>query len=218
MAYTPLCAPQEPMLASWARTTSRSALQEMLSVASRPGIISFALGLPAPGLFPAEECARAAALALSDSGCSLQYGPPLRQLKAHVVSLMQLRGVVCKEEQVFLTAGAQQGMNLLARLLLEAGGCVLAEDIIYTGFQQIIDQFQPNILAVPSDPETGMDVDAVEALLMSGLRPAFIYSITDGHNPLAVSMKSEEAHSPRSSRAQVSSAYYRRRPLRLSLL
>ena len=48
--------------------------------------------------------------------------------------------------------------------------------------------FQPAILTVPTDMDTGMDVDAVQALLAGGAHPAFIYAVTDGHNPLAVSM------------------------------
>jgi 2-aminoadipate transaminase len=101
---------------------------------------------------------------------------------------MKRRGVICKKEQVFLTAGAQQGMSLLAHLLLNPGSQVIIEEVIYTGLQQAIQPFQPDILTVPTDPETGMDVDAVDRLLSDGARPSFIYAIPDGHNPLAVNM------------------------------
>jgi 2-aminoadipate transaminase len=99
---------------------------------------------------------------------------------------MRRRGVDCREEQIFLTAGAQQGMSLLSRLLLEPGGSVITEELIYTGFQQVLDPFQPRVLTVSTDAETGMDVDAVEQHLRGGARPSFIYAITDGHNPLSV--------------------------------
>jgi 2-aminoadipate transaminase len=172
-------------LAGWAQGLQRSALQEMLFAASRPDIISFALGLPAAELFPAAALAEAAARVLPANSGALQYSPPLLSLKRHVRELMRRRGVNCLEEQIFLTAGAQQGMSLLSRLLLEPGGRVVTEELIYTGFQQILEPLRPQILTVSTDPETGMDVGAVEQHLSSGARPAFIYAITDGHNPLS---------------------------------
>ncbi|HYR10052.1 MAG TPA: PLP-dependent aminotransferase family protein [Longimicrobium sp.] len=179
-------------LAAWARASGTSALQTMLSVGTRPGTISFALGLPAPELFPAAEYGRAAAAVLDGDPRALQYSPPCAPLQAHVAALMAQRGVHCAPEEVFLTAGAQQGIALLARLLLEPGGEVLAEQLCYTGFQQAVEPFSPRFLTVPTDGETGMDVDAVEALLAGGARPAFIYTVPDGHNPLALSMPAEK--------------------------
>jgi len=162
----------------------------MLVATARPGIISFALGMPAVELFPTEALAEAAERVLSVNAGALQYSPPLQSLKQHVRELMKQRGVNCREEQIFLTAGAQQGMSLLSRLLLEPGGSVITEELIYSGFQQVLDPFQPHVLTVSTDAETGMDVDAVEEYLNNGARPSFIYSITDGHNPLSVRLRS----------------------------
>lgn len=177
-----------PTLAEWTRNISPSALQEMLTEASRPGLISFALGLPAPEFFPAAAFAQIAGQVLSTDARALQYSPHLQPLKRQVCELMKQRGVKCFEEQIFLTAGAQQGMSLLARLLLNNGGTVITEKFIYLGFQQVLEPFRPEILTVETSPETGMDVEAVESLLRMGHRPAFIYSITDGHNPLSVNL------------------------------
>jgi 2-aminoadipate transaminase len=177
-------------LASWMCTIKQSALQDMLNIAERPDILSFALGLPAAELFPTDAFAMAARHVLDTDPRALQYQPAYRPLQAHIVTLMEQRGLVCRPEQVFLTAGAQQGMSLLAHLLLNPGSQVLTEQLIYTGFQQAIAPFQPDVLTVPTDLETGIDVDAVAALLAHGARPAFIYTITDGHNPLGVSMHS----------------------------
>ena len=179
-------------LAEWARRSGTSALQTMLSVGTRPGTISFALGLPAPEFFPSEEYGRAAAAVLAEDPRALQYSPPSAPLQAHVAALMAQRGVACAPEQVFLTTGAQQGISLLARLLLEPGGEIITDTLCYTGFQQAVEPFAPRFLTVPTDLETGMDVDAVEALLAGGARPAFIYTVPDGHNPLAVSMSAEK--------------------------
>lgn|GEM_PF-31305 len=177
-----------PALAAWAKNISRSALQEMLSALARPGIISFALGLPAPELFPTAAFAQLAERVLATEARALQYSPHLQPLRRCVVELMKQRGVSCREEQVFLTAGAQQGMSLLARLLLDNGGRVITENFIYLGFQQVLEPFRPEILTVETSPETGMDVDAVERLLRLPHRPAFIYAITDGHNPVSVNL------------------------------
>jgi 2-aminoadipate transaminase len=181
-----LQAQEQAQLAAWAQGLEQSALQKMLVATSRPGIISFALGMPAVELFPTAAIAAATERVLSTNASALQYSPPLQSLKQHVRELMKRRGVNCREEQIFLTAGAQQGMSLLSRLLLEPGGSVITEEFIYSGFQQVLQPFQPQVLTVSTDPETGMDVDAVEQHLSSGVRVSFIYSITDGHNPLSV--------------------------------
>lgn len=181
-----LQAEQQTELAGWARGLKRSAMQEMLVATSRPGILSFALGLPAVELFPTTALAEAAERVLSANPLALQYHPPLQSLKQHVRELMKQRGVNCREEQIFLTAGAQQGMSLLSHLLLEPGRSVVTEELIYPGFQQVLDPFQPKVLTVSTDTQTGMDVDAVERYLRDGERPRFIYTITDGHNPLSV--------------------------------
>ena len=177
---------QQAELAEWAQGLEQSALQQMLVATARPGIISFALGMPAVELFPTAALASAAEHVLSVNAGALQYSPPLQSLKQHVRELMKRRGVNCREEQIFLTAGAQQGMSLLSHLLLEPGGSVITEELIYSGFQQVLEPFQPHIQTVSTDAQTGMDVDAVEQYLRGGARPSFIYSITDGHNPLSV--------------------------------
>jgi 2-aminoadipate transaminase len=182
----------EIALAGWTRLIKRSALQDMLVASARPGILSFALGLPAAELFPAADYCEAVARVLETDSRALQYGPPFRPLKQHIVSLMALRGVECREEQVFLTAGAQQGVNLLARLLLEPGSKVVVEEMAYTGCQQVLQASQADILTVPTDFRTGIDVEAVERLLEGGERPALLYVVPDGHNPLAVSMNREK--------------------------
>lgn len=182
----------ELRLADWTHTMSRSVLRQMLAVVSQPGILSFAGGLPAPELFPTAEYARALAHVLATDPCSLQYGPPYQPLKRQIVQLMARRGVVCTEEQIFLTTGAQQGLNVLTRLLLNPGGQVILEELIYTGLQQVIAPLQPRLLTVPTDMTTGIDVDAVEARLLEGTSPAYIYVIPDAHNPLGVSISPEK--------------------------
>lgn len=188
MSLTIAPPPEEIILSSWAKNVERSALQEMMPLTTQPDIISFALGLPAAELFPRDDYADAVARVLAADDRALQYGPPCQPLKKHVQELMRKRGVTCRMSQIFLTTGAQQGLSLLARVLLNPGGQVLFEEMSYPGFQQVILPFKPQILTVPTDLDTGMDVNAVSSLLESGARPAFIYTVTDGHNPLGVGM------------------------------
>lgn len=185
-------ATENVLLAEWARGIRRSAIQEMLAIGSRPGILSFALGLPAPELFPAQECAQAAERVLIDQPDALQYSPFFQPLKKNIVRLMSERGVACTEDQVFLTAGAQQGVSLLTRLLLDRSSQVLLEEMAYPGFQQALLPFEPDLLTVSTDLETGMNVDEVERLLKGGARPRLIYAITDGHNPFGISMSRDK--------------------------
>jgi DNA-binding transcriptional MocR family regulator len=170
----------------------QSTLREVLGMASRPGVLSFAVGLPGTALFPVEGLARAAAQLLADDRLSLQYGIPYGPLKAQIVELMRMRGVTCRPEQVFLTSGSQQAMDILARLLLVPGGRVMLERTVYDGMQMAIKRLEPEILSVPTDLDTGIDADAVEAHLEAGPAPAFLYLITDGHNPLGVSLPEEK--------------------------
>lgn len=168
-----------------------SSLREIMDLASRPGVLSFAIGLPAAELFPCEAFAQETTRVLTADASCLQYGLPYRPLKTQIVELMAMRGVRCTEDQVFLTSGAQQGIDLLNRLLVEPGEPVLIEWAVYDGIQLAARQRNPEILTVGTDPATGVEVDEVEALLARGVRPAYLYVIPEGHNPQGVSMSVE---------------------------
>jgi 2-aminoadipate transaminase len=181
-------AADEITFAAWTGQIRQSALREIHALLGRPGLLSFALGMPAAELFPVESFGRAARQVLRADGEALQYGLPLRRLKTHVVELMARRGVECGEDEVFITGGAQQAMSLLAQLLVSPGGSVVTEELTYDGMLNALRPLQPRVLSVPSHPETGLDVDALEALLAAGERPAFVYTMPEGHNPLGTSM------------------------------
>jgi 2-aminoadipate transaminase len=181
----------EVRLADWTAGIKRSVLREMLAVVSRPGILSFAGGLPAPELFPVAEYGAAVQHVLATDPRALQYGPPFEPLREHIVELMAMRGVVCRPEQVFITTGAQQALNVIGQLLLNAGDAVILEEFVYSGIHQAVAAQRPNILTVPTDLRDGLDVEAVAGYLRRGLRPAFLYAITEAHNPLGVSISAE---------------------------
>ena len=178
----------EIALAAWAQDIRRSVLRQMIATVSRPGILSFAGGLPAPELFPAREYAAAVQRVLTDDPRALQYGPPFPPLKKHIVHLMARRGVHCVEEQIFLTTGAQQALNVVAHLLLNPGSQVALERLIYSGIRQAIAPFHPDVVTVPTDLDEGLALDVLEGHLQSGKRPAFLYAIPEAHNPLGVSL------------------------------
>ncbi|MBM7584499.1 2-aminoadipate transaminase [Bacillus pakistanensis] len=179
-------------LATWTQLTKRSALQDMLELTSGSEYISFGLGLPNAEFFPTEQLARSANEVLLQQSNILQYAPPTELLKQQIQLLMGQRGVHCSTSQIFLTAGAQQGINLLARLLLDPGKTVLSEEVTYTGFLQVLEPFQPRILTVPTDPVMGIDVEQVEKILQTEERPACMYVIPSGHNPLSYTLSREK--------------------------
>lgn len=132
--------------------------------------------------------AEAAARVFASNRYTFQYALPSPKLKLAICRLMLDRGVECSPEQVFLTSGAQQGLSLLARLLLDPGAMVFEEALSYPGFQQSIDSYSPSVVTIPTRSTSGIDVDSLEQQLASGKRPALVYLMADGHNPLGVTM------------------------------
>ena len=95
MTPPPATAAVEIPQAAWTRDLKQSSLREIHALLSRPGLLSFALGMPAAELFPVRAYARAAQHVLRTEPDALQYGLPVRRLRAHVVELMARRGVEC---------------------------------------------------------------------------------------------------------------------------
>jgi 2-aminoadipate transaminase len=89
---------------------------------------------------------------------------------------------------VFITTGAQQAMSLLGQLLVTPGGTVVTEELCYDGMLGSLRPLQPRVLTVPVRPLTGIDLDALEALLESGERPALLYTMAEAHNPMCASL------------------------------
>jgi 2-aminoadipate transaminase len=184
-------APLLQPVAQWARDIRISPLQRALAAAADPTVLSLSLGLPDPAFFPMEAFRESAARVLGSNRNSLQYSLPCDALKVQICKHMADRGVNCFPDNVFLTSGAQQGLSLLARLLIDPGACVLEEEYSYTAFQQAIEPYTPNVIQIPSGTGEGIDVDALDSVLRRGGRPAFLYLMTDGHNPLGATVPLE---------------------------
>jgi 2-aminoadipate transaminase len=146
------------------------------------------MGLPDPQLFPVAAMADASRKLILNNRSALQYTLPCEPLKEKICAYMAGRGVDCSPDSVFLTHGAQQGVYLIAKLLLDLGSSIVEESISYPGFQHLIDAFLPVVLSVPTSPVDGIDICALERILKGGARPAFLYVMPTAHNPLGVTL------------------------------
>jgi 2-aminoadipate transaminase len=173
-----------------------SDIREILKVTARPDIISLAGGLPAPELFPVDEYRRAFEWVLEADGAqALQYGPsegylPLRRLLAERLSRFDMP---CGPDDLLVTNGSQQALDLMGKVFLNPGDTVLVETPTYLGALQAFNQYQATYAIVPMD-EDGMRVDEVERVLAQRSARApikFIYALPNFQNPTGRSMSLE---------------------------
>lgn len=163
-----------------------SAIRELFKYLSWPGMISFAGGYPAPGLFDAEGLARASAQAMADPVASLQYGategtPALRE---QLAALMARRGAAVLVEDLIVTTGSQQGLDLLIRVLLSPGDAVLVERPTYPAALQALRLAGCAIGSVTGDAD-GLDPTALAQQLEAAPAGHFrlLYCVPDFANP-----------------------------------
>ncbi len=168
-------------LAERAAAMNPSVIREILKVTERPGIISFAGGLPSAKTFPVTEFAAACAKVLRDDASgALQYAAsegfgPLREAVA------QMLPWAVDPAQVLITTGSQQGLDLLGKVLIDAGSRVLVETPTYLGALQAFAPMQPQVAGVASDDE-GVDVAALRAMQAKD-RARFLYVLPNFQNP-----------------------------------
>ncbi len=167
---------------------SSSIIRELLKITERPDVISFGGGLPAPEVFPRAEIAAACDRVLREHGSSaLQYGAtegflPLREL---LVRHMSRYGISVTPDNVLVTSGSQQGLDLVGRLFLNPGDRIVTESPTYLGALQAWSACQPEYLPVPMDDE-GLDVGRLEKELRAG--PKFLYALPNFQNPTGVTL------------------------------
>jgi 2-aminoadipate transaminase len=172
------------------RMTS-SVIRELLKLTEKPDVISFAGGLPAPEVFPREEVAAATEKVLREQGqTALQYAAtegylPLREL---LVRHMSRYGIKVRPQNVMITSGSQQGLDLIGRLFINAGDRILTESPTYLGALQAWSAYQADYLTVPVDDD-GLDVERLEAQLRGG--PKFLYILPNFQNPSGVTLSVE---------------------------
>jgi 2-aminoadipate transaminase len=167
-----------------------SAIRELLQLGADPAIISFGGGYPDADLFPLDLLAEVFSRAILELGRdSLQYtvsnGP--EHLRGQIARRMANEGVSCTADEVLIVHGGQQGLDLVAKLLLNAGDVVITEDPTFLGGLIAFNPCEPTYVAVPMDDE-GMDTNALEVALQANPGAKFIYAIADFQNPTGVTM------------------------------
>lgn len=184
--------PDKWQIAPNVRDLSTSIIREILVYSSKPGVISFAGGLPAPEMFPLEDISKIASEVIAKYGSTcLQYSMsagimPLRELIAERASK---RGADTKPENVLITSGSQQGIELLARVFIEPGDYVLTENPTYVGALQAFQYYRAKYATVGTD-HNGMLVDQVEEQIKK-YHPKMIYSVSNFQNPTGITMSVE---------------------------
>lgn len=174
-------------LAARAEKMNPSVIREILKVTERPGIISLAGGLPSPKTFPISEFAEACAEVLHKDGqAALQYAAsegygPLRETVAEMLPWN------VDPAQVLITTGSQQGLDLIAKVLLDPGSHVLVETPTYLGALQAFSPMEPLPISVASDNE-GVVVDDMVAKSNDA---RFVYLLPNFQNPTGRTMTEE---------------------------
>jgi 2-aminoadipate transaminase len=174
-----------PPVATRLRGVRSSPVREILALTARPGVISFAGGLPAPELFdaPGLRAAFAAVLADGSAGRALQYstteGDP--SLRAAIAGRLTARGLPTAADDLLVTSGSQQALTLVTAVMLEPGDRVLVEEPSYLAALQAFALAGAVPVPVPCD-DAGLDPDAVAALAAEH-RPKLLYTVPTFHNP-----------------------------------
>ena len=178
-------------LAARAHRMNPSVIREILKVTEKPGIISFAGGLPSPKTFPVDAMLEATQRVLTQDGrAALQYAAsegygPLRDW---VAQDLKKQGMAVSPDQVLITTGSQQGLDLVAKILIDAGSRILVETPTYLGALQAFTPMEPDVVSVDSD-DSGVLADDLRAKAGQGAdRARFIYLLPNFQNPTGRTM------------------------------
>lgn len=161
-----------------------SVIREILKVTDKPGIISFAGGLPSPLTFPIPEFAVACTKVLGEDGkAALQYAASegFAPLRAQVAAGLPWK---VDPDQILITTGSQQGLDLLAKILIDAGSKIIVETPTYLGALQAFTPMEPEVVSVASDDE-GIDIADLKAKAKDA---RFLYVLPNFQNPTGRSM------------------------------
>ena len=179
-----------PRLAQRMRLVKPSAIRELLQLGAEPGITSFGGGYPDPALFPIEQLARVYEKAIVGQGRrSLQYtvsmGMP--RLREQIAARMTRDGTRCTADNVLVLQGGQQGLDLVAKMVVDKGDPIVTENPTFLGALIAFNPYEPGYLAVGTD-SSGMDVDELETTLDRNPGIKLIYTMPDFQNPTGVTL------------------------------
>ena len=169
-------------------------IASVLALLGRPDVISFAGGFPDPATFPRERIAALLQEFASDGELSaFQYAPTrglAGPLDAFADRLDRWQGRRPADDELLITSGAIEALELVGKSYLDPGDAVVVEGPTYLGAIQAFRSFEAELVAVPLD-EHGLDVEELERQLTSGLRPKLVYTIPDHQNPAGVSLAAD---------------------------
>jgi 2-aminoadipate transaminase len=178
----------ESLYSSTARRLQPSIIRALLKLVQDPAVISLAGGTPDSNLFDLDRYAMLAEQAARVQGrLSLQYGETAgwKPLREQVAAYLGLRGVQVSPDQVLITTGSQQGIDLLGRIFLDEGDCVALEEPAYLGAISLFKGMGAVLLALPLSDAEGLDPAAVDAALKAwtGPKPKLLYLTPTYQNP-----------------------------------
>lgn len=185
------------LFASRTQMMRSSAMRDLMAVTARPEVISLAGGLPDTSTFPPDSLAAIMGdVAARDSARALQYGPTEGHAEARecVVEVMAAEGMRVEAEDVLITTGGQQVIDLVCKTLIDPGDVIIAEAPTYPGAVPTFCSYQADVVQIEMDDD-GMRIDVLEqtldALAARGRAPKFIYTIPSFQNPAGVTMSLE---------------------------
>ncbi|HUI41720.1 MAG TPA: PLP-dependent aminotransferase family protein [Terriglobia bacterium] len=177
-----------------AQDLKSSAIRSLLKITQRPEVISFAGGLPAPEVFPVQRFEEACHKVMQEHGAmALQYGAtegyePLREM---IAVNMSRYGILAQAENVLITSGSQQALDLIGKLFINRGDRVLVEAPTYLGALQAFNVYGAQYVSVPVD-DSGLRTDLLESSLRSGAK--FMYVLPNFQNPSGVTLSEDRRH------------------------
>jgi 2-aminoadipate transaminase len=175
----------------------RSEIRELLKITRNPDIISFAGGLPGPETFPVKDLEDISCQVLREKGAlALQYGPTEGELpfRQEIAKWLNREKAGIKPENILITAGSQQGLDIISKIFLDPNDIIILELPSYIGGLQAFIAYRARMIGVPQDYE-GMRMDLLEKelekLAKKGKKPKFVYVVPDFQNPSGVTMPLE---------------------------
>jgi 2-aminoadipate transaminase len=174
-----------------------SAMRDLMAITARPEVISLAGGLPDTSTFPAATfAAQMTRIAQESTAEALQYGPTegFEETVDCILEVMGAEGMLPDPDDVIVTTGGQQAIDLICKTLVDPGDVVVCEAPTYPGAVPVFCSYQAEVVQIDCD-EDGMRIEDLEAVLAGldaeGRRPKFVYSVPSFQNPAGVTLSLE---------------------------
>ncbi len=175
---------------------SASEVRALFAVASQPDVVSLAGGMPYVEAIPSEDVLEVVRGVLAEHGSTaLQYtgGQGHAALRERLVALMGEEGIGADVDDVVVTTGAQQALDLLGKIFIDPGDLIAVEAPAYVGALTAFSAYEPRYLTIDLDDD-GMVVDQLEEALVRGERPKFVYTVPNFGNPAGVTLSLARRH------------------------